>query len=209
MKEQLNYILFGLYPYIALVVFVVGSIARFKYSQYTWRSSSSQLLRNKGMRIGNNLFHIGIILLFFGHFIGMLTPESIYHIFITSAQKQLLAMIAGGIFGTITFIGMSMLVYRRLFDDRIRANSSFSDIAILLLLYVQLILGLMTIAFSTQHLDGHNMVMLANWAQHIVTLRPGAEHFILDQGIVFKAHILFVPNSANAVHKFLISLTEI
>ena len=155
----------------------------------TWKSSSSQLLRKTGMRFANNLFHIGIILLFFGHFVGLLTPPQIYHIFITPAHKQLMAMVAGGIFGIITFIGITILVYRRLFDERIRATSSFSDIFVLLLLYIQLILGLLTIFESTHHLDGHNMTLLAQWAQYILTFRIGAATFLLEQNWIFKAHI--------------------
>jgi len=187
---MLNQFLFGIYPYIALTVMVVATILRYDRDQYTWKAGSSQLLRSKGMRLGNNLFHVGIILLFFGHFVGLLVPESIYHIFMTAGQKQLLAMVAGGIFGTICFIGMTILLHRRLFDERIRATSNKSDIAILLILYVQLIMGLITIPFSAQHMDGSSMVALANWAQHIVTFRSGAADFIIEEAFIFKAHLV-------------------
>ena len=190
MDEYINTLLFGYYPYFVLTVMIVGTILRYDHDQYTWKAGSSQLLRSKGMRVGNNLFHIGIILLFFGHLVGLLTPESVYHHVMTAAFKQKMAMIAGGIFGTMCFIGMTMLVKRRLFDPRIRATSTKSDIAILLILYVQLILGLITIPFSAQHLDGSSMVALANWAQHVVTFRSGAADFIIDEAIIFKLHLL-------------------
>ncbi|MBT3939370.1 MAG: respiratory nitrate reductase subunit gamma [Pelagibacterales bacterium] len=190
MDEYINTLLFGYYPYFVLTVMIVGTILRYDRDQYTWKAGSSQLLRSKGMRVGNNLFHIGIILLFFGHLVGLLTPESVYHHVMTAAFKQKMAMIAGGIFGTMCFIGMTMLVKRRLFDPRIRATSTKSDIAILLILYVQLILGLITIPFSAQHLDGSSMVALANWAQHVVTFRSGAADFIIDEAIIFKLHLL-------------------
>lgn len=189
MSDYLNHFLFGIYPYICMIVMVVGCFYRYRYYQYTWRSSSSQLLRKSGMRVGNNLFHIGIILLLLGHFVGLLMPHDIYTLFITQEQKQLLAMVAGGVFGGVAFIGMTILVYRRLFDERIRTTSSFSDIFILLILYVQLILGLGTIVVSSHHMDGHNMVQLANWAQYIVTFRTGASHFLIGQHWLFKLHI--------------------
>lgn len=188
--EYLNQFFFGYYPYIALTVFILGSALRYDRDQYTWKADSSQLLRKKGMRIGNNLFHIGIILLFFGHLIGLLTPHEVYSLVIDAGTKQLLAMIAGGIFGTICLIGMTMLLQRRLFDPRIRATSKPSDTMILLLLYVQLILGLFTIFFSAQSLDGSSMIALANWAQHIVTFRGGAADFITDEAVVFKLHLV-------------------
>jgi nitrate reductase gamma subunit len=182
--------LFGLFPYIAITVFLLGSIFRYDRDQYTWKASSSQMLSNKGMRIGSNFFHVGIILLFFGHLVGLLTPASVYHIFMTPGQKQLMAMIAGGIFGSICFIGMVILIHRRLTNARVKATTKFSDIFILLLLFVQLILGLLTIPASAQHMDGSSMVALANWAQHIVTFRSGAAEFIVHEPIIFKLHIV-------------------
>lgn len=189
MEQYVNNLLFGFYPYFVLTVMIIGTIIRYDRDQYTWKAGSSQLLRSKDMRVGNNLFHVGIILLFFGHLVGLLTPESVYHHIMTAAFKQKMAMVAGGIFGTICFIGMTMLIKRRLFDPRIRVTSTKTDIAILLILYVQLILGLATIPFSAQHLDGSSMIALANWAQHIVTFRTGAADFIIDEAIIFKLHL--------------------
>jgi nitrate reductase gamma subunit len=188
--DYIHQFLFGYYPYICLTVFVIGSILRYDRDQYTWKADSSQLLRKKGMRIGSNLFHIGIILLFFGHLVGLLTPQSVYHQFMDAGTKQMMAMIAGGIFGSFCFIGMTMLLYRRLFDPRIRATSKPSDILILLVLYVQLILGMITIPYSAQHLDGSSMIALGHWAQYIVTFRSGAADFIVHEALVFKLHLV-------------------
>ena len=188
--DYIHQFLFGYYPYICLTVFVIGSILRYDRDQYTWKADSSQLLRKKGMRIGSNLFHIGIILLFFGHLVGLLTPQSVYHHFMDAGTKQMMAMIAGGIFGSFCFIGMTMLLYRRLFDPRIRATSKPSDILILLVLYVQLILGMITIPYSAQHLDGSSMIALGHWAQYIVTFRSGAADFIVHEALVFKLHLV-------------------
>lgn len=181
---------FVIYPYICLTVFVVGSVLRYESDQYSWKADSSQLLRRRGLRIGSNLFHVGILLLFFGHLVGLLTPEWVYHPFMSAGTKQLLAMVAGGIFGVICFIGLTILIWRRLSDARIRATSRASDIIVLLLLYVQLILGLITIPFSAQHMDGSSMVALANWAQYILTFRPDAAVFVVHQALVFKLHLV-------------------
>jgi len=184
-----NHLVFGLYPYFALTVLIVGSILRYDRDQYSWKAGSSQLLRSKGMRIGSNLFHIGIILLFFTHLVGLLTPESLYHLVITTEGKQVMAMIGGGILGSICFIGLTMLLYRRMTDKRIRATSKFSDILLLWILYIQLILGITSIFYSAQHMDGSSMVALANWAQHIMTFRSGASDYVLHEPWVFKVHL--------------------
>jgi nitrate reductase gamma subunit len=189
MANYLNQFFFGIYPYMAITVFFLGSLLRYDRDQYTWKASSSQLLRKKDMRWGSNLFHIGIIMLFFGHLIGLLTPQWAYHFIMSAGTKQVLAMTAGGIFGVTCLIGMILLIRRRLSDPRIRATSEFTDLPILLLLFVQLLLGLLTIPFSAQHLDGSSMIALANWAQHLLTFQGDAAGFIAGEAWVFKLHI--------------------
>ena len=104
--------------------------------------------------------------------------------------KQGLAIAVGGIAGIFCFIGIALLAHRRLFDARIRETSSFGDIAILLLLWLQLTLGLATIFVSLGHMDGHEMVKFMNWAQGILTLQPSAADYVADVHPIFKAHLL-------------------
>ena len=187
--NYLNQFVFGIYPYICLTVFLLGSLIRFDRDQYTWKSDSSQLLKAGQLRWGSNLFHIGILFLFFGHSVGMLTPHFVYEPFMTAGAKQLMAMISGGAFGLLGFIGVTLLLHRRLFEPRIRATSKTSDIVLLVLLWLQFALGLATIPLSAQHLDGGMMLLLAEWAQRIVTFRGGAADLLLEAGWVFKAHM--------------------
>jgi nitrate reductase gamma subunit len=190
--DAMNYIdtlLFQFYPYLALAVFAIGCWARFDHAAYTWRSGSSQLLSGKWMRLGSNWFHIGILAILGGHLVGLLTPHALYEHFITAPQKQLVAMVVGGIFGVICFIGLTILLARRLFNPRIRATSSGRDILILVLLYIQLILGLSSIFVSAGHMDGAQMIALGEWAQHIVTFRGGAAAYIADAHWIFKTHV--------------------
>jgi nitrate reductase gamma subunit len=189
-STSLNTLLFGIYPYIAAAVCLIGCWVRFDREPYTWKADSSQMLHSKNFRLASNLFHIGVLFILVGHFVGLLTPESIYHHFISTPDKQLLAMISGGFFGALCLVGLLMLIARRFGNARVRANSSKSDLFILLLLLEQLILGLLTIVASAQHLDGSVMVMLANWAQNIVLLRgfEAAAH-IANVGLIYKLHV--------------------
>ena len=188
--SNFNLLMFGVYPYVALAICLIGSWARFDLSQYTWRAGSSQMLDGKGMRVASNLFHVGIIFVLAGHFVGLLTPHAVYSHLISTENKQLLAMVSGGIFGVICLIGLVMLINRRLNNPRIRASSSTSDIMILFVLLAQLVLGLLTIFASTQHMDGSVMVMLGEWAQSIVTLQPiKAATAIAPVGIIYKLHV--------------------
>lgn len=189
--SYLNTLLFGVYPYLAGAVFLLGSLARFDRDPFTWKAHSSQMLSNKNMRWASNLFHVGILLLFLGHFVGLLTPPEVFHAFgVSAGAKQLLAIVAGSIAGILCFVGLTLLVQRRLTDPRVRANSTQMDIFILLLLYAQLILGLLTIPVSLMHLDGHNMLNLMGWARNIVTFDPvEAVGFVSQVGLLFKLHI--------------------
>ena len=191
MANYLNTFLFGIYPYLCIAVFLVGSVIRFDREQFTWRSGSSQLLRRRQLIIGSNLFHVGILVVFLGHFVGLLTPVRIFEALgISHGAKQMMAIVVGGVFGVLCFIGLTMLIHRRLFDARIRRTSSFSDIAILLLLWVQLVMGLFTILISLQHLDGGEMLNFMAWAQSIVTFRGGAAAYVAHAHILFKAHLV-------------------
>ena len=189
MTAWIDNLLFGLYPYICLAVFFIGSWIRFDRDQYTWKSDSSQLLRSKSLRWASNLFHVGVLVLFFGHFVGMLTPHALYEPFMSAGAKQIMAMVVGGVAGILGFIGVTLLLHRRLTDARIRATSKTSDILLLWVLWVQLALGLATIPLSAQHLDGSMMMLLAEWAQRIVTFRGGAVELLANAGWVFKAHM--------------------
>jgi len=186
----LNQFLFGVYPYICLAVFLFASLIRFDRDQYTWKSDSSQLLRARELRWGSNLFHFGVLFIFFGHLFGMLTPHWAYAWLISAGHKQLLAMVSGGIAGVVAIVGLTLLIHRRIADPRISSNTRPWDMAILVILWVQLALGLTTIAFSSQHLDGTMMERLALWAQHVDTFRPDAPLYVAAVPWIFKMHIV-------------------
>jgi nitrate reductase gamma subunit len=188
-QTYLHNFAFNVYPYVCLVVFFMGSLARFDRDQYTWKSDSSQMLRTGTLRWGSNLFHVGILFLLVGHTVGLLTPHWMYEPFISPANKQLLAIYAGGIAGVVCFIGLSLLLYRRLFDPRIRLTSHRTDLAILIILWVQLVIGLITLPYSLSHKDGSVMLVLSDWAQRIVTFRPDASGLVaLDWP--YKVHLV-------------------
>jgi nitrate reductase gamma subunit len=192
MATYLDQFLFSVFPYIAGSVFIFGSLLRFERGQYTWRAMSSQTFTSTpAFRWASIAFHVGILLLFFGHLVGLLTPTWLYEgVGMSAAFKQLLAILAGGVAGVICLVGLTYLMLRRLFNARVRANSAFMDTFIIVLLWLQLVTGLGTIFVSTGHMDGYVMQQLAHWAQHIVTFRSGAHEYIVGVHWFYKTHIL-------------------
>ncbi|HEY0845424.1 MAG TPA: respiratory nitrate reductase subunit gamma [Noviherbaspirillum sp.] len=200
--NYLHQFLFGIYPYIALAIFLLGSLIRFDREQYTWKSESSQLLHRGSLRFGNILFHIGIIGLFFGHAVGLLTPVWVWDTLgVSHSAKQIFAMAAGGLMGSLCLIGLLTLLVRRFSNDRLRAVTTFKDKLVILWILVTLLLGLSTIFLSASHTDGHMMTLFMQWAQHVVTFRGDAAGFIVDAPLLFKLH-LFMGMSVFVIFPF-------
>ncbi|HEU0196887.1 MAG TPA: respiratory nitrate reductase subunit gamma [Nevskiaceae bacterium] len=192
LPPALNEFLFGIYPYICLVVLLLGSLIRFDREPYSWKSDSSQTLHNGEMRLGSNLFHYGVIVVILGHLVGFLVPEPLVMWLMSPTQHMLLAMVIGGIAGIIAILGMSILIHRRLYHRRVRANSRRWDIAIVLMLWAQLGLGIATVPFSAQHMNGLEFETLVHYVQSIVFYFGSGAQAQLLQGmpLVYQLHIL-------------------
>ncbi|OZB03295.1 MAG: respiratory nitrate reductase subunit gamma [Marinobacter sp. 34-60-7] len=189
--SYLNTLLFGVYPYVALVILIVGTWARYDHGQYTWKAHSSQMLRKKNMVWASVMFHVGVLVIFFGHLVGLLTPHWAYEPFMTPGTKQVMAIVVGGLAGVMAIVGGAMLAWRRLTDPRVRASSTVADNLVILILVVQLGLGLLTILPTLGHLDGSTMLKFSAWSQGIFTLQgTGVAAYIADVHWIYKTHIV-------------------
>jgi nitrate reductase gamma subunit len=188
--DYVNPFLFGIYPYLCLAVLLIGSLIRFDREPYTWKSDSSQMLRKGQLRLGSNLFHYGVIIVILGHFVGFLAPHWAVDWALSPASHQLLAMVVGGIAGLVAIIGLTILLHRRLADPRIRLNSRKWDIAVAMLLWLQLALGLLTVPLSAFHMDGALFETLTTYVKGIVTLDGNAASLMIGVPLVYKLHVL-------------------
>lgn len=190
--EFMHNFIFGVYPYIATTVFLVGSWIRFDNAQYTWKSDSSQLLSKGGMRFASNFFHYGIIGLFFGHVTGLLTPHIVFlALGASDMTHQWVAIIAGAVFGGACLIGAVFLWFRRIINPRIRAASRWMDINILGWLALTATAGLLTIPTSINHAnagDPETMLRLAEWVQSILYLHPDPK-LVTEVSTVYRFHL--------------------
>ncbi len=161
-----DFFLFGIMPYAVLAVALIGSIARYERDPFTWKSSSSQFLRRKQLMWGSVLFHVGIIVLFFGHLVGLFTPVWVLDTFgIPYALKQWMAVLI------------------------IRKTSTFADIAILAILWLQIVIGLGTILLTLGHMDGAEMVRFMTWSQSVMGLQINAWQDVIGVHWLYKTHI--------------------
>ncbi|MES9857251.1 MAG: respiratory nitrate reductase subunit gamma [Sedimenticola sp.] len=185
---------FGAYPYLAGAIFLLGSWIRFDREQYTWKSDSSQLLSNKGMRLASNLFHVGVIGIFLGHAAGMLLPHGLFlALGISDVSHQYIAIYAGGIFGTMCLSGAVMLFLRRISEPRVKATSRKRDTFVIGWIAMTVTLGLTTLFVSTGHAahgDVSSMIALTEYVKSIVMLSVDPS-LITDVSLIFKVHMFF------------------
>lgn len=189
---NLTNLIFGIYPYIALTTFLVGSVIRFDREQYTWKADSSQLFEKEQLQKGSILFHIGVLALFMGHFAGLVTPHSWFlGLGVSDMMHQVVAISAGAGFGSLCMMGGVILWKRRMYNSRVRANSRFMDIFILNWILVTLGIGLLTIPISIYHAFGGDasvMIALADWIQGMLLLNANPE--VLDGvDFIYKLHL--------------------
>ena len=188
MDNYINNLLFTYLPHIALAVFGFGLITRLIIMNKTVQAESTQFIADKKVKLGSNLFHVGIIFVFFGH-LTLFIPEWLYHMVMTTETKRMIALSMGSFFGVMALVGMSILVIRRFNDPRIKANSSYQDYFIILLLLIEVILGLTAVA-GTATTPIEKYAALSEWAQAVVTFQPDAGVILLHHSIQYKLHIV-------------------
>lgn len=182
-------ILYQFFPYMAGGAFIFGVIYHLATDQRSVQAFSTQLLSNDNLlKYGSNLFHVGIILVFFGHIFGLLAPEWSYDWLITNEQKRQLAILMGSAAGLITLAGVLMMALRRITKPAVKANSHFADWFFLALIILQVVTGLLGTGETIQHDLAHYM-NLDHWAQGLVILKGDAWTYLTDATLVHKIHI--------------------
>lgn len=190
--NYLNQFLWVIFPYLTIVVFIVGHIFRYNTDQIGWTAKSSEFLEKKSLKWGSILFHVGILMVFGGHVAGILIPKSFFEgIGVTEEMYHTSAIFGGGLAGIITFIGIMILLFRRIGDKRIRRTSSIGDMVVAILLFVEVGMGL----YNTL---GHNLlvggfdyrVTIAPWFRGLLIFRPDPS-LMVSVPLVYKLHTLF------------------
>ena len=130
-------------PYIALAVFVIGHVWRWRCDQFGWTSRSTELQERKLLKWGSPLFHYATFAAIGGHVIGILVPESFTNwLGIPEADYRWFSAAAGTIAVLGVIIGVAILAYRRIRIPRVRAATSPLDWVALVLLAIVILLGI-------------------------------------------------------------------
>jgi len=182
----LNTFLFIALPYIAITVFFIGTIYRYRSKKFKFSSLSSQFLETKNLFWGSVPFHWGIAVLFYGHLIAFLLPETILS-WNSNPTRLLILEVSAFIFGLSAFIGMFNLLLRRNFNSRIIVVTSKMDLFIEVLLFVQLFFGLW-VAFGFRWGSSWFAMIMSPYLVSIFTLNPQIDA-ISSMPWVIKTHV--------------------
>ncbi|HLS32326.1 MAG TPA: respiratory nitrate reductase subunit gamma, partial [Brevibacterium sp.] len=107
-------------PYLALAVFVLGHIWRYRYDRFGWTTRSSQIYESRLLRIGSPLFHYGIIFVFLGHAVGLGIPKSwTAAVGVTDGMYHVMAITIGLGAAAASVGGLAILIFRRRTNTRV------------------------------------------------------------------------------------------
>ncbi|MGC5629824.1 respiratory nitrate reductase subunit gamma [Georgenia sp. Z1344] len=196
MNETLQTVLWVVVPYVALAVFVLGHVWRWRYDQFGWTTRSSQIYESKLLRIGSPMFHFGIIGIFFGHAVGLGIPASWTDAIGLSDHAYHLMAITIGLAAAVACVGgLFLLIYRRRTNRRVFGATTVMDKVMYLLLTVTILAGVAATIFDSALGDYDYRQGVSIWFRQFWTLQPDVELMsaapVLFQTHVFSAVLLF------------------
>ncbi|MGB9592107.1 MAG: respiratory nitrate reductase subunit gamma [Candidatus Kryptoniota bacterium] len=183
--------LWVIFPYLMLSISVVGHIYRYKINQLNWSARSSEFLEKNHLRWGSILFHYGIIFVFFGHVAGLLIPAKVVsQLGITDEIYHIFAIYSGGAAGIIVTIGLLLLFVRRVSNERVSINSSFTDKFILILLLILIGFGLYnTLIYNVFFGSFNYRITIAPWLRSLIVFAPDAK-LMVGVPLSYQIHVL-------------------
>lgn len=183
--------LWVIFPYICIVVFIIGHIYRYRTDQFHWTAKSSEFIEKKQLMIGSLLFHLGIIPVILGHISGLAIPKSWMHMFgVNDHLYHIGALYVGGFFGFVTLLGMIILTFRRFTMKNVRMLSSASDLIVNTLLLFIVFMGMYaTVVTNAIQPEFDYRSSISVWFRDLFLLRPNAS-LMHDVPLSFKIHVL-------------------
>ncbi|MEU2157970.1 respiratory nitrate reductase subunit gamma [Streptomyces sp. NPDC019396] len=184
-------------PYVALAVFVLGHVWRYRYDKFGWTTRSSQLYENRLLRIGSPLFHFGILIVLLGHVGGLVIPKSWTDtVGISEHTYHIGAVLLGTIAGVATLGGLAILIYRRRTVGPVFSATTRNDKAMYLSLSATIVLGLAaTVAANVVGRGYDYRETISPWFRSIFYLRP-------DPDLMSGAPVLFQLHAVSALLLF-------
>ena len=162
-------------PYVTIAILLVGSWWRYRYDKFGWTTRSSQLYESRLLRIGSPLFHFGILVVIFGHVIGLLIPASwTSALGLSQTGYHIQAVTLGSIAGIATLGGAAILLYRRRTKGPVFMATTKNDKLMYAVLILAIVAGLATTLLGSGVIgEEHNYrETVSVWFRSIFVLQP-------------------------------------
>ncbi len=174
MKDLFSVVVWVIYPYAMLLSFFFGTFIRLKFYPASGTAVSSEMLEKKKLMIGAITFHVGIILAFFGHLLGILIPKAFTDFLGISDEMYHMfgSLMMGTGAGVLALAGMIILTYRRFTNVRVFMTSSWSDLMVNVALLITIILGLSSTLSGPFHPTFDYRTTLSVWARSLFYFQP-------------------------------------
>lgn len=186
-------LLYAVLPYVAITVFAVGTVWRYRRDQYGWGARSTQFLESRVLRYGSTIFHFGVLAAIGGHVLGILVPRSwTGAVGIPDGAYHVIAAIGGLAAGAAVLAGFAILLYRRLRFPRVRVTTTRMDVAIFGLLGLGILTGIL--ATTTNLGDAvHYRETVGPYFRQVLILDPKPE-LMTGEGVslIFQIHVVAV-----------------
>lgn len=193
MSSTADIFLWIVIPYVAIAVFLLGHVWRYRHDQFGWTSRSTELLEHRLLRLGSPLFHYGALAAIGGHVLGILVPASVTAaIGIDEHVYRLISAVAGTIAGGAALVGLLILTYRRASVDRVAATTSYVDLLVYSLLLLVIGLGLSDTLFHNVFAGGdpyNYRESVAIWFRGIFALQDNAS-LMASAPFLYQIHTL-------------------
>ena len=171
----LDLLLWGVLPYVTLVILIGGIVWRYRYDQFGWTTRSSQLYESRILRIASPVFHIGILVVLVGHIVGLLIPKTWTQAMGVSQQMyHVMALGLGSVAGVATLGGLVLMIYRRRRTGPVFMATTKNDKVMYLVLVSAIVLGLATtlISVTEGEAGGDYRETVSPWFRSLFVLQP-------------------------------------
>ena len=182
--------LYGVLPYIALTIFVGGTIIRYTFFERGWTTKSSEFLSKKDLKWANPIFHLGLLMAFGGHCVGILVPKFVTEAAGTNEQMYHMIALAGGLPAAVLFLGGFLLLLKRRFagSDRMKVNTSSMDKWLYLVLFLTIVSGTIgTITNIPGSFDYRETI--SPWFRSLLMMQPDVS-YMSGVPAVFQLHMM-------------------
>ena len=179
-------------PYVTLTIVVVGTWWRYRYDKFGWTTRSSQLYESRLLRIGSPMFHFGILVVVFGHVIGLVIPQSWTEaIRVSQHMYHIQAITLGSIAGVSTLLGISLLIYRRRTTGPVFMATTANDKLMYVVLVAAIVAGLCATALGSGVVgEEHNYRQdVSVWFRSIWVLQPRGD-LMAQAPVYFQVHVM-------------------